>query len=153
MKKDETSGSLVALGRASVYWSTTPLNLASVSTWQIELAPPAEISDDFPVLRDLKVKSDKRMATLTFKLTEEDLDVVAPRYVLKISALDETGQVLKLVDGTLAVVESQEFILDVEPEGDAENKSSINSWSVPEGLLERIVGGRDNLSEPAPLGI
>jgi len=151
LKKDETSGSLVAANKVSVYWSTNPTNLASVHTWQIDLAPPAEILDDFPVIRDFKVKHEKRMATLTWKLTEDDLDNIAPRYVVRISALDEFGQVLKLVDGNPAVVESQEFILDVEPGGDGgESTSSINAWSVPEGVLEKILGGRDSISETGP---
>lgn len=150
LKRDDTTGSLVAAGRVSTYWTTVPDNIASVHAWQIQLAPPSEIFEEFPVLREYKFKANKRMATLTWKLTEEDLEDVSPRYVLRISALDESGQVLKLVDGTEAIVESQEFILDVEPGGEGESKSSINSWSIPEGILDKILSGRDKFSETGP---
>ena len=151
LKKDEISGSLVAANKVSVYWSTFPNNLASVDRWQIDLAPPSvALFGDSKVLREFSAKSDKRMATLSWTLTEEDLDEIANRYVIRISALDDSGQILKLVDGTAAVVESQEFILDVEPGGDVESASAINAWSIPEGILEKILSGRDKFEETGP---
>ena len=149
LKREEVSGSLVASGKVSVYWSVKPSSPASVHAWQVELAPPSEIAEDFPILRTNKIKADKRMAALSWQLKEDDLEVLAPRYVVRISALDERGNLLKLVDGTLAIAESQEFILDAEPSDD-DRSSSINAWSIPEGILDRVVGGRDTILESSP---
>ncbi len=149
LKREDVSGSLVASGRVSVYWSVKPSTPASVHAWQVELAPPSEIADEFPVLRSNKLKAERRTAALTWQLKEDDIEILAPRYVVRISALDESGNALKLVDGNWAIVESQEFILDVEP-SDEDRSSSINAWSIPEGILDRVIGGRETILESSP---
>jgi DNA phosphorothioation-dependent restriction protein DptH len=155
LKLDHETNTLVAKGQISAYWATKPAIPASVAEWLVELAPPNAIADDFPVLLNAKPRKTKRMLTFKLEFSSELLDNIAPRYVIRVSALDASGNVLKLLSGSPAVAESQEFVLDLNRESDPiidpdrAPRGSL-SGSIPEGILEKILNGTNKISETSP---
>jgi DNA phosphorothioation-dependent restriction protein DptH len=155
LRLDHETNTLVAKGQISAYWATKPTTPASVAEWLVELAPPNAIADDFPVLLNAKSRKAKRMLTFKLEFSPELLENIAPRYVIRVSALDASGSVLKLLSGSPAVAESQEFALDLNRESDPiidPNQVPRGSFSgsIPEGILEKILNGTGKISETSP---
>ena len=158
LRHEEFSGRLFAENKVSAYWATEPVNVGAVGQWLVELCPPAGLSEEYPVLRTMHVNATKRMVTLTLDLSEEERENLAPRYVVRVTAMDAGNRPLFLVSKddfsesplSVASAESQEFEIigdDLPAEASSNNKMYS---SLAEGVLSRVSEGRDQVHQSAP---
>ena len=147
-KISETTPAKVGIG-----WSTYPVKINTVANWRLELVPPSDLRDSTtePIVTT-KIKGNKRRATLAIDLNEEDL-VSGNRFVIRITALDENGDVINLVSGLPAEVDSDEFdvLWEDQPVGKSQRKGTARS--VADAVLQCSLSGIDNASEEITLEI
>lgn len=146
----DASDVLYAKSKVSVYWETKPSKIEGLGQWLIELVPPSSLGEDLNVLRSVKAKSEKRMATIDIELSDEEVEALYPRYVLRITAIDQSGAPMFLVTGSLARVESQDFAIESDGEIIAQSERAANATSLAEAYLSRVLDGKDSKEEYSP---
>jgi len=114
---DSDSGTLTALDKVKISWSTTPTIVGELGKWRVEVLPVEEIRGDFPTLRSKVVKSTARTSTITFDLSEEEKEDLAPRYQVRLTALDADGNEVNFSkkssrSSEVALAYSQEFQIE-----------------------------------------
>lgn len=132
-------------------WKTEPAKTASVDRWLLEVLPPEDLRDDDtePFARQT-VKGDKRRATVRIELAEEDV-AAAALLVVRVAALDGTGQPLVLTGGVDAVDESQQFAVRWEAELPASpGGRRASAPSMAQARLDAALDGQDDLTADAP---
>lgn len=132
-------------------WKTDPAKTASVGRWLLEVLPPDDLRDaeTEPFARQT-VKGDKRRATVRIELAEEDV-VAAALLVVRVTALDATGQPLVLTGGVDAVDESQQFAVRWHAGpvvGSSGRRASAPSMA--QARLDAALDGQDDLTADAP---
>ena len=145
-----------ATGTLGVKWATVPSAPVGVSNFRVEILPSAMaralgVSDD-PIAEEI-VGANRRSQTIELTLSPENSHL-GDRFVARVSALDESGQVIQLstasIEGSqdeFAARESEEFraeVMNFEPET-YERKPTAQSLT--HARLETNVGGID-VSEP-----
>ena len=147
-KISDTTPAKVGIG-----WTTSPAKIVTVANWRLDLVPPSDLRDSTtePIVTT-KVKGNKRRATLAIDLNEEDL-VSGNRFVVRITALDENGDVINLVSGLPAEVDSDEFdvLWEEQPVGKSQRKGTARS--VADAVLQSALAGIDDPSEEITLEI
>jgi DNA phosphorothioation-dependent restriction protein DptH len=147
-KVSETSPARVGIG-----WVTLPAKIHAVANWRLDLVPPSDLRDSStePIITT-KVKGDKRRATLAIDLNEDDL-AGGNRFVVRITALDENGDIISLLSGLPAEVDSDEFdvLWEDQPVGKSQRKGTARS--VADAVLQASLAGQDHPSEEITLEI
>ncbi|MCD2197894.1 DUF87 domain-containing protein [Actinomycetospora endophytica] len=138
-------------GSVTVTWRTEPAKSDTVDRWLLEVLPPEDLrdSDTEPFVRQT-VKGDKRRATVRIDLAEEDA-VAGALLVVRLTAVDNTGQACVLSSGIDAVDESQQFAVRWEAEPvPAAGGRRASAPSLAQALLDAALDGQDDLKEDAP---
>ncbi|MFE7202373.1 helicase HerA domain-containing protein [Pseudonocardia alni] len=132
-------------------WKTDPATTTAIDRWLLEALPPEDLRDeDTEPFAKQTVKGDKRRGTVRVDLAEEDL-AAAALLVVRLTALDETGQPVALAGGVDAVEESQQFA--VRWEAEAATPSAGRRASAPsmaQARLDAALDGQDDLATDAP---
>ncbi|GAA2375230.1 ATP-binding protein [Dactylosporangium salmoneum] len=134
-------------GSIVVRWSTDPVKPASVGSWRIDVLPPEDLRepDTTPVVAK-KVAGDKRRATITLALDEDDLEA-GYLFVVRLRAQDSEGNDLRLADGRPAEAESDAFVVMLQDQSPERGIRKISGSSVPELVLRAAAKGGTSLAE------
>ena len=135
----------------SLTWKTEPAKTDAVDRWALEVLPPEDLRDpDTEPFARQTVKGDKRRATVRIDLAEEDIAAGA-LLVVRLTALDATGQLCALSSGSDAVDESQQFAVrwEAEPIPSAGNRRA-SALSLAQARLDAALDGQDDLKADAP---
>lgn len=134
----------------ALIWRTDPADSAAVHRWLLEAWPPEDlrVEDTEPIGRQL-VKGDKRRATIRLPLDEDEL-VDGALLVVRLTALNEDGQPVRLRDCTDAVEESQQFGVRWEMQPVVTGGRRATTRSLPQARLLAAAEGQDDLKEEAP---
>lgn len=132
-------------GSVTITWATSPKTATGVARWRVELVPSVELygdETDFDV--DLPSRVVARNAIRKAKLPM-DLDPgegALPGVVaVRVTALDASGQMVRLADGSPAQALSQEFALDPDDVPvERGNRRVATALSLP---LARLLAERD----------
>ena len=140
-------------GKLGIGWSTEPAKVAPISSWRLDLVPPSDLRDSGtePIITT-RVKGDKRRATLAIDLNEEDL-ASGNRFVVRITALDENGDIIKLLSGLPAEVDTDEFDVLWEDIAVGKSQRKGSARSVADAVLQASFSGLSHLSEEVTLEI
>lgn len=156
LKRDPITGGLFAESKITIKWATLPSQLGTIGSWLVEIVPAEGTGTEFNTLRSMVLLAKKRSTTISLDLSEEELENLAPRYVVKITATDGDGRPLHFIEETrlssgkqIASAESQEFQILSDDVPDLNNSKTRLFRSVPDALIVKALEGRDNLAESA----
>lgn len=140
-------------GKLGIGWSTEPTKVASIASWRLDLVPPSDLRDSStePIITS-RVSGAKRRATLAIDLNEEDL-VTGNRFVVRITALDENGDIINLTSGTQAEVDTDEFDVLWEDIAVGKSQRKGSARSVADAVLQASFSGLNQLTEEVTLEI
>ena len=112
IKLDSNSGEFVSIGEVVIDWETTPKKVVADLKWRIEVldSTDLEIADSIQIL-----ESGNNSRTKKIDLKNE-VDYDNTRMIVRVSAQDSTGAILKLNDGRDAIAYSKDFILRINEE-------------------------------------
>ncbi|RZT84916.1 uncharacterized protein DUF853 [Pseudonocardia sediminis] len=135
----------------TLMWKTVPATTMAIDRWLLEAIPPEDLRDaDTEAFAKQTVKGDKRRGTVRIDLAEEDL-AAAALLVIRLTALDETGQPVVLTGGIDAVEESQQFAVRWEAEAATPTGGRrASAASMAQARLDAALDGQDDLGADAP---
>jgi len=145
---DSDSGTLTANDKVKISWVTTPATVGQLGKWKVEIVPVEEIRADFPTLRTKVIQASSRTATVTFDLSDEEKEDLAPRYQVRLTALDLDANEVYFSkkssrSSEIASAYSQEFLIDSsfnEPPDRSTTKNNIYS-SIGHAMLDKALKG------------
>jgi DNA phosphorothioation-dependent restriction protein DptH len=119
-------------GKVGIEWATVPAQVSTVSSWLVEVVPPKfvrELEGDSVAIGSINVPGAKRKTVIPIGLSKDDF-TAGSRFVVRISALDSSGQIVTLssqenpVQGSIACVdEGEEFQV-------GDQSGEVNSMSI-----------------------
>lgn len=137
-------------GLVVVSWTTDPSKTDAVTRWRCEVLPPEDLRDeDTPPLATTLVKGDQRRARVQIAATAEDLES-GSIFVVRVTAIDDSGLELSFDDGTPAQAESQDLIIMIDDALVDNAARRSTAASLPDAVLRLAVGGQDDLQEDVP---
>lgn len=147
------SGTLIANEKVKVSWTTSPGSVGELGKWKIEIVPVEELRSEFATLRAKTVTASSRSSTVVFNLLEEEKEELAPRYQVRVTALDEDENEVKFSDSSIRKDEiaealSQEFQIDstfIEPPELRASKRNI-FYSLGHAILNKVHKGISSVS-------
>jgi hypothetical protein len=147
------SGTLIANEKVKVSWTTSPGSVGELGKWKIEIVPVEELRNEFATLRAKTVTASSRSSTVVFNLLEEEKEELAPRYQVRVTALDEDENEVKFSDSSIRKDEiaeafSQEFQIDstfIEPPELRASKRNI-FYSLGHAILNKVHRGMSSVS-------
>ncbi|MGH3986522.1 MAG: helicase HerA domain-containing protein [Pseudonocardiaceae bacterium] len=134
----------------TVSWKTDPAKTDAIHRWLLEALPPEDLRgpDTEPVAKQT-VQGSYRRTTVRIELAEEDLGEVS-LLAIRLSALDATGQPVKLSDGTEAVDESQQFAIRWEEVIVSGSGRRASTSSLAQARLDAALDGQNEVTGDAP---
>ncbi|MFC7432021.1 MULTISPECIES: ATP-binding protein [unclassified Agrococcus] len=141
------------VGKVTVHWRTTPGRSSDVERWRLDLERTdtgGELEAD--VIASITVKGANGSGTLSVQGSKDELlDLLAEgsRFLVRVTAVGEGGQLLMLRDGTPATAESQEFEVVLDDAEVAAIRRTATT-SLAHGALRAVLDGIDDLTEDLP---
>lgn len=138
-------------GTVVVTWATDPVKPSGVASWHVGVLPPEDLraADTLPVAT-MKVKGDKRRATVRVDVGEDDL-AVSTLFVVRVQAVDADGSDLDFQDGDPAAGESDQFEIKLGAEPPVGHRTrSATAASLPEAVLRTAIESGGDLSQRDP---
>jgi hypothetical protein len=148
----EVDGTLTARGKVTVSWILKPQSTSVVKKVRLEVVPAAspDAGVESQVLLTVDAKPTKKSQNLVFDIDEDQIQELAPRYVVRISVLDENEKVIELKSGELAIADSDEFAIEG-AQGLVSNDSRNFVENILLGELDLVIAGHTaTFSEVAP---
>jgi len=147
LRVNEETGALQAQDKVKVSWTTNPSSVGELGKWRIEVIPAVDLEVEFPILKTQFVASSLRSVLVKFDLSEEDYESLAPRYQLRITALDEDLLEVDFAPGSenagqVASAHSQEFqITSPDTEIVSGGDSSQIQDSINHAVMSQVMKG------------
>ena len=143
------TGTLTATDKVKVSWTTNPNEVGEMGKWKVELVAAEEIVDDYPILRTRLVAATSRTCTMKLDLLEEEKESLAPRYQIRVTALDQDETEITFSSnsekkGTVARALSQEFQIENLEDDEPPISASMRQgtyYSIPHAVLDKIERG------------
>ena len=137
-------------GVVGLRWKAKPPKPTDVAKWLLELLPPPDLRDQDTVpLLDMKVAGSKGSAQLKLELGTDDL-AGNSLFVVRITALDETGTPILLSDGLPAQSESDPFEVLVEEAPAKRATRQTSATSLADAQLRGVLAGAGGLEVDMP---
>lgn len=122
-------------------WKTEPAQAPNVAHWKLELLPPEDLrASDQEALLETKVSGKKRSSSFKLPLDSDDLQA-GRLFVVRITALDQSGTLIVLDNGFEAAGDSEQFEVSL---GETTSESSIrkqNATSIANAKLTAMLDG------------
>lgn len=135
-----TSNEFLSSGIVVIDWICEPKKLANDIAWQIDVLNSVNL-DFAEVVTSSKVKSGLR--SKKFDLSDH-LEDGQQHYIIRISAVDNFGNILIKRDGTPATAYSEDFLLvpDMGGEGGISDPKAVNIASIAEAFVKTVLEDR-----------
>ena len=138
-------------GSVAVNWMTEPTKTSAVANWRVEVLPPPDLrAVDTPPIATMRVKGDKRRATLRVDVDEDDL-AMSTLFVVRVRALDADDNALDLQDKQPAAGESDQFEVRLGDQAPERSPRAAGAASLPEAVLRTAIDAGGDLAESAPV--
>lgn len=125
-------------------WKTDPAQASNVANWRIELLPPDDLrGPENEAVIETKVPGKKRSSNFKLNLDSDDLDE-GSLFVIRITALDQSGTPIVLQSGFEAAGDSDQFEVGI---GDASSETSARKQtasSIANAKLTAMLAGSMN---------
>jgi DNA phosphorothioation-dependent restriction protein DptH len=138
-------------GSVVVSWATEPTKTVAAASWRVEVLPPPDLrAVDTPPIATMRVKGDKRRATLRVDVDEDDL-AMSTLFVVRVRALDADDNDLELQDRQPAAGESDQFEVRLGDQTAERSPRAAGAASLPEAVLRTAIDAGGDLTESAPV--
>ena len=138
-------------GSVVVAWVTEPAKTSALANWRVEVLPPPDLrAVDTPPIATMKVKGDKRRATLRVDVDEDDL-ATSTLFVVRVRALDADDNDLELQDKQPAAGESDQFEVRLGDQAPERSPRAAGAPSLPEAVLRTAIDAGGDLTESVPV--